>query len=114
MCLSRIGSRELLAGVVVLLSFVTAPLRAEGDDAQLRKRALALNDVTGNQTIKGKVQSLVEDAANTKKLLACAAKMVKEAKVKEQPFNYNGAYILAYTAKKLKNMADSERFYPIC
>src|SRR5436190_626335 len=87
MSLSSIGLRELLAAVALVLSFLNAPVRAETDDAELRKRALALNDVTGDQTIKGKVAALVEDAANTKKLLAQAAKTAKEAKEKEQPFN---------------------------
>src|SRR5216683_3112029 len=111
---SRIGSRMLLAALALSFSLLTTSLRADADDAELRKQALALNDVTGDQPMRGTVVALVEDAANTKKLLAVAAKIVKEAKEKEQPFNFNGAYILARTAQALKDVDNSERFYRIC
>jgi tetratricopeptide (TPR) repeat protein len=114
MSLSRIGSSLLLPAFALLLSLPASPVRADTDDAELRKQALALNDVTGDQPIRGKVLALVEDAANTKKLLAAATKIAKEAKEKDQPFNFNGAFILARAARALKDVDDSERFYRIC
>jgi tetratricopeptide (TPR) repeat protein len=111
---SRNGLPMLLAALALSFLFLATCVRADTDDADLRKQALALNDVTGDQPMRGKVLALVEDAANTKKLLAVAAKIAKEAKEKDQPFNFNGAYILARTAQALKDVEGSERFYRIC
>src|SRR6266403_1499451 len=72
-----------------------APLQPEIDEAQ-RRRALALNDVTGDDPIEGTIKSLAADPDGSRKLVAAALAMTKE-KGKEQPFNYNAAYILART-----------------
>jgi tetratricopeptide (TPR) repeat protein len=87
-----------------------APLLAQDDDA-LRKRALALNKVTGDDPIQAEIKALAANAAETKKLLAAAAKMAKETK---QPFNYNGAFILASAAHRLRDLETSQTFYRIC
>lgn len=84
--------------------------RAEDDDP-LQRRALALNNVTGEDPIKGEVKALIEDAANTKKLLATAVRL---AKGKDQPFNYNACYILARAAHGLKDLETSRTFYRLC
>jgi tetratricopeptide (TPR) repeat protein len=107
---ARVGRKVLLAIAAVLAGAwlaVAAPAPDEDKEA-LRKQALKLNDVTGDDPIKGEIQSLVADAANTKKMLAVAATMAKE---KDQPFNYNAIYILAATADKLKETATAEAFY---
>jgi tetratricopeptide (TPR) repeat protein len=61
--------------------------------------------------IQGQVDALVAEPDTAKKLLAFSAKLAKE---KDQPFNYNGAFILAQTAQKLKDLENSETFYRIC
>jgi Tfp pilus assembly protein PilF len=86
------------------------PARAE-DDADLRRRALALNDVTGDDPIKGEVKALVGDPKGSRKLLAVAAAMLKE---KEQPFTYNGAYILARAALQLRELETSRALFRVC
>jgi tetratricopeptide (TPR) repeat protein len=112
MLLGRMVTRELLAAgaLICLISFAPS-LRAAEDDAKLRKQALALNDVTGDMPIQGQVDALVAEPEAAKKLLAYSAKLAKE---KDQPFNYNGAFILAQTAQKLKDLEKSETFYRIC
>src|SRR5215468_2852773 len=94
--MERLGARTWVWMLVVLAGAgMTAPARAAGENEDvLRKKALALNDITGDDPMKGQVKEFVDDAAGSKKLLAVAAKMAKE---KPQPFNYNAAYILAKT-----------------
>jgi tetratricopeptide (TPR) repeat protein len=102
---------SLAAAVIVCLASFAAPVRAAEDDAELRRRALALNNVTGEDPIKGEIKALVEDPAGTKKLLATAVAM---AKGKDQPFNYNGAYILAQAAHELRDLEAGRTFYRLC
>src|SRR5258707_11869398 len=96
---------------LLVLTGMALPVRAAEEREDLRKKALALNDVTGKDPMKGQIKALLEDAAGTKKLLAVAVGMAKE---KEQPFNYNAAYILARTAQMVKDFDASERFYKLC
>src|SRR5207245_2222099 len=56
-------------------------------------------------------KALVEDPPGTKKLLAVAAKMARE---KNQPFNYNGALILATSALQLRELEASRVLYRVC
>src|SRR5262249_39786246 len=97
--------------LVLCLAWLVWPARAAEDDAALRKRALALNDVTGNDAIKGEIKSLLSDPAGTKKLLAVAHTMAKE---KNPPFNFNAAYILGGAASGLNNLESGELFYRLC
>jgi tetratricopeptide (TPR) repeat protein len=97
--------------LMLSLVWLGAAVRAADDDAALRKRALALNDITGNGPIAGEIKALVSDAAGTKKLLQAAIAMAKE---KEQPFNYNAAYILAGAAADLKDLEAGRVFYRLC
>ena len=109
---ARAGLITLLAVLTVLAVARPAPAAPAPDkDQDLRNRALKLNDVTGEDPIKGEIESLVKDAAGTKRLLDVAQKMVKEAKEKEDPFNYNASYILARAAQKLGDVEKSETFY---
>jgi tetratricopeptide (TPR) repeat protein len=84
---------------------------APAKDQDLRNQALKLNDVTGEKPIEGQIEALVRDKPGTTKLLAAARDMVKDAKEKEQPFNYNALYILAKTAQRLRDGKTSETFY---
>lgn len=97
--------------IAVLLTalFVSAECRAE--DAPLRQQAMRLNDITGKDAIRGKIRELARDRPNSKKLIAEASEM---AKAPEQPFNYNGAYILARLSQFNKDYDRSVEFYKIC
>jgi len=83
---------------------------ADGDEALLAK-ALALNDTTGSDPIKGQIKALLKDADGTKKLLVVAG---RAAKGKNQPFSYNAAYILGSAARELKDADHTKVFYRIC
>lgn len=87
-----------------------APLASDIDES-LQKRALELNDVTGEDPIKGQIKVLVEDADRSKKLLSTALAM---SKTKKQTFNYNAAYILARVAQELKDLDTAQAFYRMC
>jgi tetratricopeptide (TPR) repeat protein len=89
----------------------TPPAQAGDNDAELRKKALALNDVTGDDPIKGEIKALLGDPPAARKLIGVAAKMAKE---KEQPFTYNGAYILAQTALQLRDLESSKILFRVC
>jgi len=89
---------------------LVAAARGPADDS-VRQKALQLNDITGKDAITGKILELIKDKAEAKKLVAGAAKIAKE---KDQPFNYNGAYILAKTAFVTKDFDNSLAFYKIC
>jgi tetratricopeptide (TPR) repeat protein len=109
MAMVPVAARYPFAALAVLLAALAAPAKAE--DTDWRQRALALNDVTGEEPIMGQILTLVEDKAGTRKLLAAAVPLAKE---KNQPFNYNAAYILARTARLLKDVDASALFYRIC
>src|SRR5438034_4588219 len=102
----------LASGAAPLASGVASAPRAAADEqGELRQKALSLNDITGDDPIEGQVKDLVADPAGTKKLLAIAVKMAKE---KEQPFNFNGAYILASAARQLKDLESGQVLYRVC
>lgn len=103
-----ISSLILLAAGFCVLALGQA-VRAEDDP--LRQKALGLNDITGDDPIKAEIKGLLDDKTGTKKLLPVAVKMAKE---KDQPFNYNGALILARVAHILKDYPSAEAFYRIC
>jgi len=98
------------AAIVVLLAGLSGVARAADDDA-LRRKALALNDITGLSAMEGQLRQLVKDEAGTKKLIAAAVKMADE---KPQPFNYNAAFVLAKCAQVFKDSDAAQRFYKIC
>src|SRR5262249_28062938 len=54
---------------------------------------------------------LLNDKPALKNLIAEASQMAKE---KDQPFNYNGAYILAKSAYATRDFEHSLAFYKIC
>ena len=96
--------------MAVLALGIQAPAKADDKDP-LREKALALNDVTGDDTIKAEAKALVAKPDETKKLLAKAMEMSKE---KEQPFNFTAAFILAMAADALKQPEAGKAFYWIC
>jgi tetratricopeptide (TPR) repeat protein len=87
---------------------VSAP-HARAADSE-RDIALKLNEITGNNSIEGRLRQLIRDEAGTKKLIEAAVKMAKE---KPQPFNYTAAFILARAAHVNKDYAAAEVFFKI-
>jgi pentatricopeptide repeat protein len=100
-----------IAAALLGLFGLAGSVQAADEDAGLRRKALALNDVTGDNPILGEIKTLIKDPAGTRKLLREAVSMAKQ---KEQPFNYNGAYILARTALLLRELNTSKVFFQIC
>jgi tetratricopeptide (TPR) repeat protein len=104
----RIG--VLVAGLVLV---VGAPAgRADDKENPLRAELLKLNAATTEDVQNAKFRALIKDREKAKKAVAEAAKMMKEAKDKdEKPFNYNGTLILARTAHIVKSYDIAEKFY---
>lgn len=75
-----------------------------------RDAALKLNEITGNNSIEGRLRQLIRDEAGTKKLIETAVKMAKD---KPQPFNYTAAFLLARAAHANKDFAAAEVFFKI-
>jgi tetratricopeptide (TPR) repeat protein len=101
----RSGRRTL---VVLAFLVVLGAASARAADEDLKQKALKLNDVTGMESIKGQILALVENKAESKKLLTVASGMAKE---KPQPFALNATLILASVAENLKEVDISEQFY---
>ncbi|AMV27969.1 Tetratricopeptide repeat protein [Gemmata sp. SH-PL17] len=87
--------------------------QARGDEKKnpLREELLKLNSVTGEDAQRDKLVALAKDKEKTKKLVAEAGKMLKEAKGKENPFNFNGALMVARLAHFNKQYEVAEPFY---
>jgi Flp pilus assembly protein TadD len=107
---ARIG---LAFAIVTALALSTAGRAADRpkDEPALRDRALALNNVTGEEPLKGEIKELLADTKGTRKLIAVAVEMARE---KNQPFNYNGAYILGTVSLALKEPEAARTFYQVC
>jgi tetratricopeptide (TPR) repeat protein len=105
------SSRRWAAALLLALACGAMPLLAAEDEAAQRRRALALNDITGNEPIEGEIRILAKDPKGTKQLLAVAQAMAKE---KDQPFNYNAALILAGAADELQELDAGRTFYRLC
>jgi hypothetical protein len=96
---------------IAVLGLATLTTARADDKDDLRQKALALNDVTGDETIEGQIKALVAKPEETKKLLAAAVTMAKE---KEQPFNFTAALILGDAAVQLKDPQAGRAFFWIC
>jgi tetratricopeptide (TPR) repeat protein len=89
--------------------------RSAADDDALREKALKLNQVTGTTAMGKQLSDLIKDEAGTKKLLAVAAKMVKDVPPSESsPLNYNACLILAKAAQVQKDSETALVFYRAC
>jgi len=109
--LPRTGRAAALALVTVLLA--AGGSAAQVSEANFREKALALNNVTGDTAIAGKVRELRKDKDALKKLLA-EAKAVAKEKEKQSPFNYTAGLILARSATAVKDYDTGEFFYKLC
>jgi tetratricopeptide (TPR) repeat protein len=103
--------RQVAALIAALIVGTTFPAALRAEDVDWRARALALNDITGDEPMRGQILILLDDRPGTKKLLQAAVAATKE---KSQPFSYNAASILARTALALQDYDASQTFYRIC
>jgi tetratricopeptide (TPR) repeat protein len=79
-------------------------------DGGIRKKALALNDVTGTGPMRGLLKELLADTPGTKKLVAQAVEMAKE---NPAVFNRNATFVLAIAADTVKDIDAGERFFKL-
>ncbi|MBY0460855.1 MAG: tetratricopeptide repeat protein [Gemmataceae bacterium] len=117
-----------LVGLVGITSGATgafAPARASQDEKDekgekgaagekenpIRDELLKFNSVTGEDAQRVKLLALVRDKEKAKKFAAEAGKMLKEAKGKDSPFNYNGTLMVARLAHFVKAYDVAEPFY---
>jgi tetratricopeptide (TPR) repeat protein len=102
------GSWPKLLPVVGLMLLLVSSGR--GDDAELRRRVLDLNKVTGTDVIRGELSLLSKDP-KAKELIQAGVALAKD---KKETLSYNAALILARLAVHLKDYQNSEFFYRIC
>jgi tetratricopeptide (TPR) repeat protein len=103
-------SAFVVAILILALSGGPAPAAGKKDEA-LRKQALELNRLTGNNPIDGAFNALLKDKKGAKRLLQEARGMVKET---PQPFNYYSSLMLAQVAEEFKDREAAEAFYRAC
>jgi tetratricopeptide (TPR) repeat protein len=101
----------LRLGLAVAALALAGLVQAADDDKKLREQVLALNQITGDAPMRGEILTLADDKEKTPKLLAAAVKMAGE---KDQPLNYNAAYMLARTAQLLKDSDTARTMYRVC
>jgi tetratricopeptide (TPR) repeat protein len=81
-----------------------------GPDQATRKKALALNQITGSAPLRGRLLELLEDRAGTRKLLAAAQRMARK---NLGAFNLNASYVLALAAHELGEVDAATTFYKL-
>jgi tetratricopeptide (TPR) repeat protein len=96
---------------VALLAAAATSGRADDEKNPLREELLKLNSVTGEKAQQTKLRALVKDREKAKKLAAEAGAMLKDAKGKANPFNYNGALIVARMSHYVKRYDVAEPLY---
>lgn len=96
---------------LMVLALLAYPAAGAEEDQTQREKLLALNNLTGSDAMAGQLKAMLADSDGTKKLLEAALQMTK---AKEQPFNYNAAYVLGRAAQELKHVDTCEVFYKIC
>ncbi len=106
------GRRWLPALIgLALTAWLSGMAAAADDEAALRKQVLALNEVTGEDPVRGEILTLLDNKDKARKLVAFAAKLLKE---KDPPLTFNGAYILGQVAQRLKDNETSIALYRVC
>ncbi len=95
--------------LIVALTFCSGVPADEKDP--LKDELLKLNSYSKEEDQTKQLRVLMKDRKKAKELVVYAAKMMKEAKGDEKPFNYNGSLILARAAHILKQFDIAEKFY---
>jgi len=91
-----------------------APKAAPAGDDELKETALKLNSLTSADAMKAKAAELVKDKDASKKLVAVAAKLLKDGGEKDPPFKYNAATVLGTVAYNVKDYPSAEVFFTFC
>lgn len=107
---ARIWTARVVA-VALVAALAGGPARGADDNKELRDELLKLNSLSTEDAQKDKLRALAKDKDKAKKLVAEAAKMLKEAKGKDNPFNFNGGMIVARLAHFNKQYDIAEPFY---
>jgi tetratricopeptide (TPR) repeat protein len=106
--------RRALAALAVLTVLTLACPSGAGPipsvDEVMRQRVLALNEITGDGPLRGRILALLEKPAEAKKLLAAGVRLAKE---KPQPLKPNAALALATIATQLREYESAEVFYRV-
>ncbi|WP_148087918.1 tetratricopeptide repeat protein [Gemmata obscuriglobus] len=108
---NRVRRVVLLAAAVGFAVLAGGPVRAADDNKELREELLKLNSITDKDAQRDKLRALAKDKDKAKKLVTEAGKMLKEAKGKDNPFNFNGGLIVARLAHFNKQYDIAEPFY---
>ena len=90
------------------------PKADAASDEQLKETALKLNSLTSEDATKAKLRELFKDKDAAKKLVAVAAKVLKDAGEKDPPFKYNAGIVLGNLAILVKDWPAAEAFYTFC
>ncbi len=109
--------RTLWAAALATLLLGTAsaaPVPAPPTDEALKEKALKLNDSSTPEAMQAKLTELLKDKVAAKRLVVLAAKMQADAKEKDAPFKFNGAFILGKASQSLKDYKTAEAFYKFC
>jgi tetratricopeptide (TPR) repeat protein len=102
----------VLAAGLWLVTGAPGTRAADEEKSPLRAELLKLNTATTEDSQNAKFKALIKDRTKAKAAVAEAAKMMKEAKDKdEKPFNYNGTLILARAAHVVRDYDAAEKFY---
>jgi tetratricopeptide (TPR) repeat protein len=94
-----------------LLACGLSAARADDKEKTQRQKLLELNGLSTEETQLARLRAMIKDRAKAKEEVKLAAKMVKEAKEGDNPFNYNASLILAKAAHILKMYDVAEKFY---
>lgn len=84
------------------------------DEKSDKAELLKLNSITGMDAMQAKLTELLKEKEKSKKLIESAVEILKEAKGKDSPFNYNACLILAKVSHSFKQYEAAELFYERC
>src|SRR5438128_410191 len=98
-----------ITATVLPLLWLGGRLPAAEQNADLTRQIMALNDVTGTDTIEGTIKTLTDDPEKGKKLVTACVPLVGDKKLR-----FNGAYILARVAQELKDLESGRALYRAC
>jgi tetratricopeptide (TPR) repeat protein len=89
-----------------------APVPGELSEAELREKALKLNkEATNEDSADKKLKELNKDKVGTPKLVAAAAKVLKDADAGKNPFRFYPTIVLAKAAYSAKEYDAAEVFF---
>lgn len=106
--------RALAVAVALAVPAFAAPVPAPPTEAELKEKALKLNDLTELPKMDEALKAILKDKVVAKKLVQTALDMHKEAKGKDKPFKFGAALILGKVAHNVKQYDAAKTFYTFC